>query len=214
MLQILRYTAFYVVLFLLLSSCAAIKGVKEVSCHLVDTISRQDLHLATTYNVEVGNSVTICCSDRCFEEIMQLGMNGTNIYFRTVTDKENRIISQYIYDNNRKLLSCLFYFVPNEFNWVRIGREYKFNSKGDIIKIINHEDGYSICCEQAMYIGDRYSKLKASKEYPRRILNRGKWQGKNIWEYHYINRKKQNKMLVIDGNSGKILKKLDVIITY
>lgn len=80
MLQILRYTAFYVVLFLLLSSCAAIKGVKEVSCHLVDTISRQDLHLATTYNVEVGNSVTICCSDRCFEEIMQLGVNGTNIW--------------------------------------------------------------------------------------------------------------------------------------
>lgn len=187
MLQILRHTAFYVVLFLLLSSCAAIKGVKEVSCHLVDTISQQDLHLAPTYNVAVGNSDTICCSDRCLEEIMQSDVNGTNIYFRTVTDKEHRIISQYIYDNDRKLLSCFFEFMPNKYNWVRIGREYKFNSKGDIIKIINHEDGYSICYEQAMYIGDRYSKRKASKEYPERILNRGKWQGKNIWEYHYIN---------------------------
>ena len=185
MLQILRHTAFYVVLFLLLSSCAAIKGVKEVSCHWVDTISQQNLHLATTY-----------------------------IYLRTVTDKVHRIISLYNYDNDRKLLSCFFEFMPNKYNWVRIGREYKFNLKGDIIKIINHEDGYSICSEQAMYIGDRYSKRKASKKYPKRSLNRGKWQGKNIGEYHYINRKKQNKMLVIDGNSGKMLKKLDVIITY
>lgn len=119
MLQILRHTAFYVVLFLLLSSCAAIKGVKEVSCHLVDTISQQDLHLVTTYNVEVGNSDTICCSDRCFEEIMQLGVNGTNIYFRTVTDKEIAL-----YPNISMIMTenyCLVYFILCLMNLIGFG---------------------------------------------------------------------------------------------
>ena len=58
------------------------------------------------------------------------------------------------------------------------------------------------------------SKRKASKEYSKRILDRGKWQGKKVWEYHYTDKKKQDKMLVIDGNSGKILKKKDVFVTY
>ncbi len=65
-----------------------------------------------------------------------------------------------------------------------------------------------------MYIGDRYSKRKASKEHSKRILDRGKWQGKKVWEYHYTDKKKQDKMLVIDGNSGKILKKKNVYVTY
>ena len=102
----------------------------------------------------------------------------------------------------------------SDYNSVPIGREYKFNSQGDITEIINHEEGYSICCEQAMYIGDRYSKRKASKEHSKRILDRGKWQGKKVWEYHYTDKKQQDKMLVIDGNSGKILKKKNVFVTY
>lgn len=215
MLQILRHTAFYITLFLLLSSCTTIKGIKEVSCHLVDTISQRDLRLATTYNVAVGNKDTICRSDRYFEEIMQFEDGISVKYLRTVTDKERHIKSVYAYDDDRNLLYCNFEFMSDsDYNGVPIGREYKFNSQGDITEIINHEEGYLICCEQAMYIGDRYSKRKASKEYPRRILDRGKWQGKKVWEYHYTDKKKQDKMLVIDGNSGKILKKKDVFVTY
>lgn len=216
MLQILRHTAFYITLFLLLSSCTTIKGIKEVPCHLVDTISQRDLRLATTYNVAVGNKDTICLSDRYFEEIMQFEDGISVKYLRTVTDKEHHIKSVYAYNDDRNLLYCNFeYMSDSDYNSVLIGREYKFNSQGDIItEIVNHEEGYSICCEQAMYIGNRYSKRKASKEYPRRILDRGKWQGKKVWEYHYTDRKKQDKMLVIDGNSGKILKKIDVFVTY
>ena len=136
-------------------------------------------------------------------------------YLRTVTDKEHHIKSVYAYDDDRNLLYCNFEFMSDsDYNSVPIGREYKFNSQGNITEIINHEEGYSICCEQAMYIGDRYSKRKASKEYSKRILDRGKWKGKKVCEYHYTDKKKQDKMLVIDGNSGKILKKKDVFVTY
>ncbi len=215
MLQVLRYTAFYIALFLLLSSCTTINGIKKVSCHLTDTISQRDLHLTATYNVAVGNRDTICCSDRSFEEMMQFEDGMGVKYLRTVTDKEHHIKSVYAYDDDRNLLYCNFEFMADsDYNSVPIGREYKFNSQGDITEIINHEEGYSICCEQAMYIGDRYSKRKASKEHSKRILDRGKWQGKKVWEYHYTDKKKQDKMLVIDGNSGKILKKKNVFVTY
>ncbi|AST53699.1 hypothetical protein DW692_17520 [Parabacteroides distasonis] len=182
---------------------------------MTDTISLRDLHLTAAYNVAVGNRDTICCSDRSFEEMMQFEDGMGVKYLRTVTDKEHHIKSVYAYDDDRNLLYCNFEFMSDsDYNSVPIGREYKFNSQGNITEIINHEEGYSICCEQAMYIGDRYSKRKASKEYSKRILDRGKWQGKKVWEYHYTDKKKQDKMLVIDGNSGKILKKKDVFVTY
>lgn len=215
MLQILKHIAFYMVLSLLLSSCTTIRGIKDISCHLVDTISPKDLHLAPTYHSTIGNSDTICNNDRYLEEIMQVESETGIIYIRTVLDREYNIKSMYAYDDNRSLLYCNFKFISNsECKSVLIGREYSFNSQGDITEIINHEEGYSICCEQAMYVGDRYSKRKVSKEYPRRILDRGKWQGKKVWEYHYTDKKQQYKMLVIDGNSGKILKKKDVFVTY
>ena len=72
-------------------------------------------------------------------------------YLRTVTDKEHHIKSVYAYDDDRNLLYCNFEFMSDsDYNSVPIGREYKFNSQGDITEIINHEEGYSICCEQAM----------------------------------------------------------------
>lgn len=215
MLQILRHIAFYITLSLLLSSCTTIKGIKGVSCHLADTISQSDLHLASIYHSTIGCRDTIGNTDRYLEEIMQLEIETGIIYIRTVLDKEYNIESMYAYDDNRSLLYCNFKFISDsEYNSVPIGREYSFNSQGDITEIINHEEGYSICHKQAIYIGDRYSKQKASKEYPKRILVRGEWQGRKVWEYHYTDRKKRNKMLVIDGNSGKILKKKDVFVTY
>lgn len=215
MLQILRHIAFYSTFFLLLSSCTTIKGIKEVPCHLVDTISQRDLHLDTTYHITAGDRDTVCNTDRYLEEIMQFENEVGVKYLRAVTDKEHHIKSVYAYDNDRNLLYCNFEFISDsDYNSVVIGREYKFNSQEDITEIINHEEGYSICCEQAMYIGERYSKRKASKEYPIRILDRGKWQRRKVWEYHFTNRKKLYKMLVIDGNNGKILKKKNVFVTY
>lgn len=104
MLQVLRYTAFYIALFLLLSSCTTINGIKKVSCHLTDTISQRDLHLTAAYNVAVGNRDTICCSDRSFEEMMQFEDGMGVKYLRTVTDKEHHIKSVYAYDDDRNLL--------------------------------------------------------------------------------------------------------------
>lgn len=71
MLQVLRYTAFYIALFLASIKLHINNGIKKVSCHLTDTISQRDLHLTATYNVAGGNRDTICCSDRSFEEMMQ-----------------------------------------------------------------------------------------------------------------------------------------------
>lgn len=215
MLQIFKHIAFYITLPLLLLSCTTIRGIKDISCHLVDTISQRDLHLASIYHSTIGDRDTICNTDRYLEEIMRLESETGIICIRTVLDKEYNIKSVYAYDDNRSLLYCNFKFISdNEYNSVPIGREYSFNSQGDITEIVNHEEGYSICHEQAMYIGDRYGKRKASKECPKRILDRGTWRGRKVWEYHYIDRKRQDKMLVIDGNSGKILKKKDVFVTY
>lgn len=217
MLQIFKHIAFYIALPLLLSSCTTIRGIKEVSCHLADTISQRDLRLASIYHSTIGDRDTICNTDRYLEEIGQLEIDTGIIYIRTVLDKEYNIESMYVYDDNRSLLYCWFRFIydsENRYNSVPIGREYTFNSQGDITEIENHEEGYSICHEQAMYIGDRYSKWKASKKLPERALGRGIWHGKKIWKYHYTDRKRQRKMLVIDGCSGKILKKYDVLVTY
>lgn len=215
MLQIFKHIAFYIALSLFLSSCTTIRGIKDISCHLEDTISQHDLHLASIYHSTIGDRDTICNTDRYLEEIMQLESETGIIYIRTVLDKEYNIKSVYAYDDNRSLLYCNFKFISdNEYNSVPIGREYSFNSQGDITEIVNHEEGYSICHEQAMYIGDRYGKRKASKECPKRILDRVTWRGRKVWEYHYIDRKRQDKMLVIDGYSGKILKKKDVFVTY
>ena len=216
MLQVLRHIAFYIVLSLFPSSCTTIRGVKEMSCYLNDTISQRDLHLATNYHVSVGDEDTIYNTDRYLEIIKRLTIDKTDtIHIRTVLDKEYNIESMYVYYNNGSLWYCTFKFIcDSRFNGVPIGREYSFNSQGDITEIINHEEGYSICYEQAMYIGDRYSKRKASMKYPERILERGEWQDKKVWKYHYTGRKRQRKMFVIDGRSGKILKKYDVYITY
>lgn len=216
MLQILRHIAFYIALPLLLSNCTTIRGIKDISCHLTDTISQSDLHLASTYYAAIGNSDTICNTDRYLEEIMQLLEDETGIkYARILVDKRYNVRSVYVYDANRSLLYCYFEFISDsEYNRVSIGREYRFNSQGDITEIVNNEEGYSVCHEQAMYIGDRYSRRKASKEFPERGLARDTWQGKKIWEYHYTDRKRQRKMLIIDGCSGKILKKKDVFVTY
>lgn len=171
------------------------------------------MHLTATFHGIAGHSDTICNTDDCLEKMIQL--DDEMKYIRTVLNKQHHIRSVYAYNDDGNLRYCYFEFIPdNEYKGVPIGREYTFSPQGDITGIINHEEGYSICHKQAMYIGDRYSKRKASKEFPERILGRGTWQDKKIWEYHYTNRKRQKRMLVIDGCSGKILKKMDVFVTY
>lgn len=217
MLQRFRHIAFFVItLPLLLSSCATHRRVKDISCYLNDTVKQSDMRLTTTFHATTGHSDTICDTDDRREEIEIMPCDGGIRYGRTVLDKRHNIESFYAYDEDGYLRYCRFAFVPDKVynGGVLIGRDYTFNQQGDITETCNHEEGYSICYKQAMYIGDRFCKRKASKKFPTRILARGTRQGKKIWEYHYMNRKRQKKMLVIDGCSGKVLKELEVIVTY
>lgn len=212
MIQILRCVTYYIALSLLLSGCITIKSVKDISCYLNDTIYQSDLHLAPTYHTTIGYGDTICNNDRYLEEIMQL--DGEIKYLRTILNKQHNIRAYYAYDGDRNLRCCFFEYISYNGYGASIGREYDLNSQGNIINEVNNEEGYSICYKQAIYIGNRYSKWKAHKEFSGRILERGTWQGRKIWGYHYINRKRQSKRLIIDGRSGKILKKYNVFVTY
>ena len=81
-----------------------------------------------------------------------------------------------------------------------LGKEYHFDEAGNITKVIDNDKGFPICWQQALFI----AKKNVGKASDWRI-NKENYKGKNCWEIYY--HKRRDRFLLIDAQSGKIVKK-------
>ena len=96
---------------------------------------------------------------------------------------------------------------------IEIGKKYYFDGSGNIVSIIDTDEGYNISWKQATHIGDKYT-IRKKKNKSRTWLRKNSYNGKKVWSYSFINKRSQMKEIIIDGTNGKILKELNIKFEY
>ncbi len=135
-----------------------------------------------------------------------------SLYVKKVIDSVLNIETMYIYNDSLNLLSCSSYGMHYD-TMIEIGKKYYLDGTGNIVRIIDTDEGYNIYWKQAICIGDKYSiRKKANKT--RTWLKKSSYYGQKVWRYSFVDKKNQMKEVIIDGEDGKILKVLDVQFEY
>jgi hypothetical protein len=135
-----------------------------------------------------------------------------SLYVKTVTDSILNIETIYIYNDSLNLLSCSLYGIHYD-SMIEIGKKYYFDGSGNIVSIIDTDEGYNISWKQATHIGDKYT-IRKKKNKSRTWLRKSSYNGKKVWSYSFINKRSQMKEIIIDGTNGKILKELNIKFEY
>ncbi len=133
-----------------------------------------------------------------------------------ITNKNTKLTKWMNYSESKKIESIAF-FIRNSID-TNIGKEYFFNTNGDLIKTINHEKGYTICWTEAISILKRIARKEIKKfkintfslnrvninEFPN---SRPRWivSMKGEVEGDYV-----NKRYVIDGVTGELIRTYSV----
>ena len=133
-----------------------------------------------------------------------------------ITNKNTKLTKWMNYSESKKIESIAF-FIRNSID-TNIGKEYFFNTNGDIIKTINHEKCYTICWTEAISILKRIARKEIKKfkintfslnrvninEFPN---SRPRWivSMKGEVEGDYV-----NKRYVIDGVTGELIRTYSV----
>ena len=199
---VIRLITLSILLIISLSSCKSIYfyNWKDIDCSFDDSIKEQDRKLNMNDTISTDSlSVNILRIDAAYAKI--------------VTYNYKKIQKVLVYDENFNLSNCYFLGIHYD-SKVDIGNEYYFDKHGNIIQTINTDKGYNICWKQAIYIGDMYTHKKRSIIYPKTWLEKKQNSKKNTWRYFYTNKKNKRRVIVINGNNGKVMKTLDVQTDY
>ena len=106
------------------------------------------------------------------------------------------VITKFItYDNRCKIIRIKYQF-NNEF-----GKEYHFDEKGNVTKVIDNDEGFAICWQQALFIAKKYAGKKATSWR----MGKASYKDRDCWEFYYF--KGRDHFLYIDAQTGEIVRK-------
>ena len=106
------------------------------------------------------------------------------------------VITKFItYDNRCKIIRIKYQF-NNEF-----GKEYHFDENGNVTKVIDNDEGFVICWQQALFIAKKYAGKKATSWR----MGKASYKGRDCWEFYYF--KGRDYFLYIDAQTGEIVRK-------
>ena len=182
---------FSLLLFFLLLSC---KTYKNVSCEFDYFPTKDEMVLdSITYplnqNISIGHKTY-----RNFKSSFNKNIN----YLAIDIDTLDVILTKYIDFNNGKIKLTNFTISKSR----NIGKEYHFDENGNVTKVIDNDEGFAICWQQALFIAKKY----AGKDAFEWMIGKDFYKERNAWEIYY-RKNKTPYFLVIDAQTGEIVRK-------
>ena len=181
-----------ILLLLLLISC---KTYKSVSCEYDYFPTKEEMVLdSITYPLEekvvIGNKTY-----RNFKSSFNKNVN----YLTIDIDTLGVILTKYIDFNNGKIKLTNFTISKSG----NIGKEYHFDKNGNVTKVIDNDEGFAICWQQALFIAKKNTGKKAKEWKISKDFDDDK--NKKYWEVYYF--EDRTRFLVIDAQTGEIVKR-------
>lgn len=181
-----------ILLLLLLISC---KTYKSVSCEYDYFPTKEEMVLdSITYPLEekvvIGNKTY-----RNFKSSFNKNIN----YLAIDIDTLGVILTKYIDFTNSKIKLTNFTISKSG----NIGKEYHFDENGNVIKVIDNDEGFAICWQQALFIAKKNTGKKAKEWKISKDFDDDK--NKKYWEVYYF--EDRDRFLVIDAQTGEIVKR-------
>lgn len=181
-----------ILLLLLLISC---KTYKSVSCEYDYFPTKEEMVLdSITYPLEekvvIGNKTY-----RNFKSSFNKNIN----YLAIDIDTLGVILTKYIDFTNSKIKLTNFTISKSG----NIGKEYHFDENGNVIKVIDNDEGFAICWQQALFIAKKNTGKKAKEWKISKDFDDDK--NKKYWEVYYF--EDRTRFLVIDAQTGEIVKR-------
>ena len=179
-------------LLLLLISC---QSYKRVSCEYDYFPTKDEMVLdSITYPLEekvvIGNKTY-----RNFKSSFNKNIN----YLAIDIDTLGVILTKYIDFTNSKIKLTNFTISKSG----NIGKEYHFDENGNVIKVIDNDEGFAICWQQALFIAKKYAGRKAFEWMIGKEIGE---DDRNYWEIYY-RKDKTPYYLIIDAQTGEIVRK-------
>lgn len=119
------------------------------------------------------------------------------------------------YTQDGKIIDIDFYY-----NYEAVGKSFRYDEKGNIEEITDHDKGYKVCWAQAIEIAKKFERRHLSRDSLIRIwLDRDEWRDtpdfKPQWKVRIVTAAKnqppptflkRDKVFVLDGITGKLIK--------
>ncbi|SUB88663.1 Uncharacterised protein [Porphyromonas macacae] len=187
-----------------LSSCGiwGSGSYKNVSCDFDYSIKEEDKTLdVSKYELRKNNE-----NDSCIIRVTDISSYD---YTKRIYYKKTGIEKILCYDSNQKIRYAFF-----EYSEARIGPRYYFDEHGNITDSIDTDAGYTICWAQAMAIGKAHAGHKMHKTEPNLVLGKEEQNGRHYWNFFYDDKQRKIKRLLIDAETGKVVReyKAEIII--
>ena len=175
---------------LLLISC---RSYKSVSCEYDYFPTKDEMVLDSTLIPSKGDFSKEIRINNYIK--MRIGKSKNEITKYISIDTFGIVLRRFVMYSTSKKINYTFYSIGKP-----LGKEYHFDEAGNITKVIDNDKGFPICWQQALFIAKK-NVGKASDWH----INKENYKGKNCWEIYY--HKRRDRFLLIDAQSGKILKK-------
>ena len=183
---------FSLLLFFLLLSC---KTYKSVSCEYDYFPTKDEMVLDSNLlrkSVDLGKEKVI---NKHIKMRVNKTIKGYTKYIDidTLGIELNRFV---VYTPSKKIDYTFFSLGPY------IGKEYHFDENGNVTKVIDNDEGFAICWQQALFIAKKY----AGKDAFEWMIGKDFYKERNAWEIYY-RKNKTPYFLVIDAQTGEIVRK-------
>ena len=184
---------FSLLLFFLLLSC---KTYKSVSCEYDYFPTKDEMVLDSNL---LRKSVDLD-KEKVINKHIKMRVNKTikgytkYIDIDTLGIELNRFV---VYTPSKKIDYTFFSLGPY------IGKEYHFDENGNVTKVIDNDEGFAICWQQALFIAKKNTGKKAKEWKISKDFDDDK--NKKYWEVYYF--EDRDRFLVIDAQTGEIVKR-------
>ena len=180
-------------LLLLLISC---RNYKSVSCEYDYFPTKDEMVLDSALFAKYGNLVQKAKVNNHIKMRIDKEKDGFTKYIDidTLDIELNRFV---VYTPSKKINYTFYSSGPN------IGKEYHFDENGNVIKVIDNDEGFAICWQQALFIAKKNTGKKAKEWKISKDFDDDK--NKKYWEVYYF--EDRDRFLVIDAQTGKIVKR-------
>ncbi|SUB88659.1 Uncharacterised protein [Porphyromonas macacae] len=189
-----------------LSSCGIFGSgsYKNVSCDFDYSIREEDKTLDLS-KYQLGKSYE---NDSSIVKVLLI-YEETNEHTKYVYMKKTGMRKIISYDSTGRISDAYF-----KYSEAHIGPRYDFDEHGNITDSIDTDTGYTICWAQAMAIGKAHAGHKMHKTEPNWVLGKEEQNGRHYWNFFYDDKQRKIKRLLIDAETGKVVKeyKVEIII--
>ena len=182
-----------ILLLLLLISC---RSYKSVSCEYDYFPTKDEMVLDSVLFAKYGNLVQKAKVNNHIKMRIDKEKDGFTKYIDidTLDIELNRFV---VYTPSKKINYTFYSSGPN------IGKEYHFDENGNVIKVIDNDEGFVICWQQALFIAKKNTGKKAKEWKISKDFDDDK--NKKYWEVYYF--EDRTRFLVIDAQTGEIVKR-------